>query len=312
MAEFWPDNQSESSCAKIVKSSSADQPVITGSQSGVHDPPTVLSSSSSKSLLAVSSDPAAPVVRELAGEMLAHFRLDDYVGVGGMGAVFRATDMRLDRPVALKILPPEQARDPEIVQRFQHEARASARLDHENIARVFFVGEDRGLHFIAFEFVEGVNVRELITQCGPLPPHEVVNYALQITGALLHATSRGVVHRDIKPSNIIITLAGRAKLVDMGLARNFERRHDGGLTQSNITLGTFDYIAPEQARDPRSADVRSDIYSLGCTLFHMLTGQPPYPEGHVPQKLLKHQAESTPDPRDHNPQVPTQLATVLM
>jgi serine/threonine-protein kinase len=225
--------------------------------------------------------------------------------------VFRATDLRLDRSVALKILPPEQARDPEIAQRFQDEARAAARLDHENIARVFFVGEDRALHFIAFEFVEGVNVREIIAQCGPLPPHEVVNYALQIAGALVHAASRGVVHRDIKPSNIIITMEGRAKLVDMGLARNFERRHDGALTQSNITLGTFDYIAPEQARDPRSADVRSDIYSFGCTLFHMLTGRPPYPEGTLLQKLLKHQEESPPDPRELNPLVPAHLAAVV-
>jgi serine/threonine-protein kinase len=309
MAEFWPENQSESSCAKIVKSSSSAQMPVAGTQSGGADPPTVLSSS--KPNLAIPPETSHLIARELAGEMLAHFRLDDYVAVGGMGAVFRATDLRLDRSVALKILPPDQANDPEIVQRFRDEARAAARLDHENIARVFFVGEDRGLHFIAFEFVEGVNVREMIAQCGALPAHEVVNYAVQITGALVHATSRGVVHRDIKPSNIIITLAGRAKLVDMGLARNFERRHDGALTQSNITLGTFDYIAPEQARDPRSADVRSDIYSLGCTLFHMVTGQPPYPEGTLLQKLLKHQEESPPDPRELNPHVPAHLAAVV-
>src|SRR5262245_141644 len=305
MAEFWPENQNESSCAKVVKSSSNAQLPVAGSQSSAEDPPTVLSSS--KVFLATFGS-SPEIARELAGEMLGHFRLDDYVAVGGMGAVFRATDLRLDRSVALKILPPDQAKDPEIVQRFQDEARAAARLDHENIARAYYVGEDRGLHFIAFEFVEGVNIREVIGQCGPLPPHEVVNYALQIAGALVHAASRGVVHRDIKPSNIIITMSGRAKLVDMGLARNFERRHDGGPTQSNITLGTFDYIAPEQARDPRSADARSDIYSLGCTLFHMLTGRPPYPEGTLLQKLLKHQEESPPDARKFNPQVPPQLA----
>jgi serine/threonine-protein kinase len=174
------------------------------------------------------------------------------------------------------------------------------------------VGEDRELHFIAFEYVDGVNVRDLIQQCGPLPPHEVVNYALQMTGALVHAAAQGVVHRDIKPSNIIITRNGRAKLVDMGLARNFERRGDGGLTQDNVTLGTFDYISPEQARDPRSADMRSDVYSLGCTLFHMLTGRPPYPEGTVLQKLLKHQGESPPDPRTSNRHVPDNLARVVL
>ena len=238
-------------------------PVAAIQSGGGADPPTILSSA--KPFLPIPPDGSPQIARELAGELLAHFRIEDYVAVGGMGAVFRATDVRLDRSVALKILPPEQAKDPEIVQRFQQEACAAARLDHENIARVYFVGEDRGIHFIAFEFVEGVTVREMITQCGPLPAHEVVNYAVQIAGALVHATSRGVVHRDIKPSNIIITLAGRAKLVDMGLARNFERRHDGGLTQSNITLGTFDYIAPNKrtihAR-PICAAVRSSCMAL--------------------------------------------------
>jgi serine/threonine-protein kinase len=310
MSEFWPEEQSEPSSAKIVKpSSSVNIVTTTGSESRGEDPPTVLSSF--KPVTSIPPDAQSSIARELGGEMLAHYRLDDYIGVGGMGAVFRATDIRLDRPVALKILPAEQAKDPEIVARFQHEARAAARLDHENIARVFMVGEDRGLHFIAFEFVEGVNVRDLIQQCGPLPPHEVVNYALQITGALMHAVTRGVVHRDIKPSNIIVTLNGRAKLVDMGLARHFERRQDGGLTQSGVTLGTFDYISPEQARDPRTADVRSDVYSLGCTLFHMLTGRPPYPEGTVLQKLLKHQEETPPDARSHNPHVPANLAAVV-
>ena len=210
MAEFWPEDQLDPSSAKIVKPSSSVNIVTTGSESRGDDPPTVLSSF--KSISAIPPQSQSAIVRELGGEMLAHYRLDDYVGVGGMGAVFRATDIRLDRPIALKVLPVEQANDPEIVARFQHEARAAARLDHENIARVFMVGEDRGLHFIAFEFVEGVNVRDLIAQCGPLPGHEVVNYALQIAGALVHAVTRGVVHRDIKPSNIIITLNGRAKL----------------------------------------------------------------------------------------------------
>jgi len=128
----------------------------------------------------------------------------------------------------------------------------------------------------------------------------------------VHAAERGVVHRDIKPSNIIVTPLGRAKLVDMGLARRFERDgHDQGLTQSGMTLGTFDYISPEQARDPRDVDVRSDLYSLGCTLFHMLTGRPPFPDGTVLQKLLQHQEEPPPEIRALNPEVPPDLATIL-
>ena len=124
-----------------------------------------------------------------------------------------------------------------------------------------------------------------------LPVSEAVHVALEIAQALVHASERGVVHRDIKPSNIIITPSGRAKLVDMGLARRFERGGDNGLTQSGMTLGTFDYISPEQARDPRDVDVRSDLYSLGCTLFQMLTGRPPFPGGTVLQKLIQHQEE---------------------
>jgi serine/threonine-protein kinase len=121
----------------------------------------------------------------------------------------------------------------------------------------------------------------------------------------VHASERGVVHRDIKPSNIIVTPQGRAKLVDMGLARRFERGgQDDGLTQSGMTLGTFDYISPEQARDPRDVDVRSDLYSLGCTLFHMLTGRPPFPGGTVLQKLLQHQEEPPPDIRRSTPTCP--------
>jgi len=247
-----------------------------------------------------------------AGERVDMFALEAPIGVGGMGAVFRALDTRLDRHVALKILPPEQAHDPEVVLRFYQEGRAAARLDHENIARVFTIGHDGRYHFIAFEYIEGATVRQRVERNGPLPLSEAINFTLQIADALVHASERGVVHRDIKPSNIIVTPQGRAKLVDMGLARRFERGGDDGLTQSGMTLGTFDYISPEQARDPRDVDVRSDLYSLGCTLFHMLTGRPPFPEGTVLQKLIQHQEEPPPDVRELNPSVTPDLASILV
>ena len=250
--------------------------------------------------------------RVMPGDRLGHFELVEYVGGGGMGRVFRAFDMQLGRTVALKVLPPEQASDPDALQRFQNEAQSSARLDHDNIARAYYLGEDRGLHFIVFEFVEGMNVRLLVERKGPLPLAEAVSYTLQVAEALAHADARAVVHRDIKPSNMLITPEGRVKLIDLGLAR---LRHAdpavADLTASGVTLGTFDYISPEQARDPRNADIRSDIYSLGCTLFFMLAGQPPFPEGTVLQKLLQHQGDQPPDIQQFRPELPEESSRVM-
>lgn len=246
-----------------------------------------------------------------SGITLEHFRIEERIGSGGMGAVFRAVDERLERHVALKILAPSQAFDEAAIKRFRNEARAAARLDHENISRVFYIGEDRGLHFIAFEFVTGSTIRDLIRRQQRLTPADAVNYGLQVAYALKHTSAMGVVHRDIKPSNIIIMPNGRAKLVDLGLARKDNAEPQAELTLPGTTLGTFDYISPEQAKDPRSVDVRSDIYSLGCTLYHMLTGRPPYPEGTVLQKLLDHQGKEAPDPAAINPRVPDNVSTIV-
>ena len=256
------------------------------------------------------AEPAAPLPRP--GDRLDAFLLEESIGVGGMGAVYRAHDGQLDREVALKILPPEQARDAESVGRFCQEARAAARLDHENIARVYSIGHSPPYHYIVFEFIEGRTLRQLVDAGGVLSVADAINTTLQIATALVHASDRGVVHRDVKPSNIIVTPQGRAKLVDMGLARSFERGGDAGLTQTGMTLGTFDYISPEQARDPRAVDVRSDLYSLGCTVFFMLAGRPPFPDGTVLQKLLQHQEEPAPDLRAANPAVPGELSAIVL
>jgi len=255
--------------------------------------------------------PRDSLANSLRGRHLAHFELIEPIGVGGMAAVIRALDTQLDRFVALKILPPEMAVEGENVQRFHQEARAAAKLDHENIARVFYCGEDQRLHFIAFEFVEGENLRTILDKRGRLPVGEAVRYLLQIAMGLEHAASRGVVHRDIKPSNIIITPTGKAKLVDMGLARSLEPQNAPQLTQSGMTLGTFDYISPEQALEPRDADSRSDIYSLGCTFYHMLTGRPPVPEGTAAKKLHHHQHVAPLDPRQLYPEIPDEVAMIL-
>lgn len=248
---------------------------------------------------------------EAAGFELEYFRIEEQIGRGGMGAVFRAIDERLDRVVALKVLSPKLCGDASTVYRFRNEAKAAGQLDHENIARVHYTGIDKGVPFIAFEFVTGVNLRDLILQRGRLEPADVVNYGLQIASALRHTAAAGVVHRDIKPSNIIVTPSGRAKLVDLGLARKEYSESAPELTVAGTTLGTFDYISPEQARDPRNVDVRSDIYSLGCTMYHMLTGEPPYAEGTVVQKLMDRQDKSPPNPAARAPGIPADLAAIV-
>jgi len=249
--------------------------------------------------------------RALEGRRLGHFLIEAFVGGGGMGAVFRGRDMTLGRTVAVKVLSREQGEDPETLRRFRNEAQSAARLDHENVARVYFVGEDDGWHYIVFEFIEGVNVRDLVVRNGPLPLEEAVNYTVQVAEALAHAERRHVVHRDIKPSNVLVTPNGRAKLVDMGLARLRQVGPHEDQTASGVTLGTFDYISPEQARDPRLADTRSDLYSLGCTFYFMLTGRPPFPEGTVLQKLISHSSDEPPDPRQFRPDLPEDLAAIV-
>lgn len=248
---------------------------------------------------------------EEIGIRLAHFEITGRLGSGGMGAVFKATDLELARDVALKILHPSSSQDASLIARFRNEARACAQLNHDNIARVYYAGNQDGLYFIAYEFASGRTIRDLIVESGRLNPSDTINYAIQVTLALNHTAAAGIVHRDIKPSNIMLTTSGRVKVVDLGLARRETTDSIGDITVAGTTLGTFDYIAPEQARDPRKADGRSDIYSLGCTMYHMLTGRPPYPEGTALQKLLDHQGKSPPDPRTLNSSVPEEIAAIM-
>ncbi len=247
-----------------------------------------------------------------AGTMLGHFEITNYIGGGGMGCVYEGIDKALDRKVAVKVLSSQRAQDRASVARFLNEAKSAARLNHEHIAQVYFCGEERGIPFIAFEYVEGINVRSYVQEHGRIPLYQAINFILQMAGALSHAAIHGVTHRDVKPSNILITPQGNAKLIDMGLARLLKPTDpDTELTASGVTLGTFDYISPEQARDPRAADVRSDIYSLGCTFFYMLAGQPPFPEGTVLQKLLMHQGDDPPDIRTFASDIPVEISQVI-
>lgn len=288
----------------------ASSPVVGGqSGGGSEDDVTAISGPGTAPGRPVTS--TAEIGRSLEGTMLGPYRLDRFIGGGGMGAVFRALDTTLDRTVAVKVLSRHQSSDEELLRRFRNEAQSAARLDHDNIGRVHAVGSERGWHYIVFEFIEGTNLRDVVACEGAFDLARTIDVAIQVAEALEHAAERDVVHRDIKPSNIVITPAGRARLVDMGLARM--PPHPGGddLTASGVTLGTFDYISPEQARDPRAADVRSDLYSLGCTIFFMLAGRPPFAEGTMVQKLLLHQNTPPPAIATLRPDVPTRFAAIL-
>ncbi len=248
---------------------------------------------------------------QLISQQLDHFLIESLVGTGGMGAVFRGRDTKLDREVAIKVVPIAD-RGAEAMRRFRVEAQSAAKLDHPNIARVYYVGETEYWSYIVFEFVEGTNLRELVVKKGHLSIDDAVCLTRQVAEALQHAYERKVVHRDIKPSNILVTQSGQAKLVDMGLARTTELdKSTNDLTASGVTLGTFDYISPEQAQDPRQADVRSDIYSLGCTLYFLLTAQPPFPDGTAIQKLLLHGTKMPEDPRLFRSDISDSMIAIL-
>lgn len=287
-----------------------------------NDPPTVVkfsnnpvSASSDKTVSGSNSKEGSAASRfgdmPATGTKVGNYELGLPIGIGGMATVYAAQDVALERTVALKILPPKSAQENEVLQRFLLEGKAAAQLDHPNIARIHALGHDGSYYFLAFEYVEGRTVRQWIDEQGKIPVEKVVDWSCQVADALSHADRRGVVHRDIKPSNLIVTPSGQVKLVDLGLARRHELQGHVDLTQSGVTLGTFDYISPEQARDPRNVDIRSDLYSLGCTMFHMLAGVPPFPGANVVQKLLQHQEQQPPDLMAFNPNVPQVLADFI-
>jgi serine/threonine-protein kinase len=228
-----------------------------------------------------------------------------------MGSVFLSVDEELGRQVAMKVLPRDNARNPTLVKRFQAESRSAANLSHDHILTLNEAGEADGYLFIALEYVEGTDVHALVTSRGPLPTGRTIKMIRQVASALDHAASRGIVHRDIKPSNLLIRGDGTVKLTDMGLARSIDAASDAGITRAGHTVGTVDYMPPEQARDSRLADVRSDIYSLGCTWYFMLTGSAPYPEGDLTNKLFAHAHRPIPDPRELCPKVPEGVVAVL-
>ncbi len=231
------------------------------------------------------------------------------LGQGGMGAVFKATQLSVGRPVALKVLPPRLAQNNEYVQRFFREARSAAKLNHPNIVHAIDAGEADGYHYFAMEFVEGKSVGDLLAPGVPLSEKQALEIIRDIGRALNYAHEAGIIHRDIKPANILLTAAGTAKLADLGLARETTST-ESGLTQAGYAIGTPDYISPEQVRGDVGVDGRSDVYSLGATLYHMLVGRPPYAGGSGNEVMAKHMAEPIPDARKAKPQVSRAAARI--
>lgn len=242
---------------------------------------------------------------------LGKYQIEKKIGAGGMGAVFLARDTELKRTVALKVLPKDKAENPILVRRFRAEAQAAAQLRHPNIVAVFDSGEADGYLYIAMEFVDGVDLFELVSKRGVVPIRRSIDIIKQVAAALQHAFEQNIVHRDIKPSNLLIRKDGTVKLTDLGLARSIDDTLETNITRAGTTVGTVDYMSPEQARNSKLADIRSDLYSLGCTWYQMLTGSPPYPDGSVTNKLQAHAIKPIPDPREMNPQVSEGLTAVL-
>jgi formylglycine-generating enzyme required for sulfatase activity/tRNA A-37 threonylcarbamoyl transferase component Bud32 len=249
--------------------------------------------------------------------LLGPYRILDRLGEGGMGHVFKARHVGMDRVVALKIIPEDRVSNPLALARFNREVRAVAKLAHPNIVTAFDVSRVGNTHFLAMEHVDGIDLARLVQQSGPLPVPNACEYIRQAAAGLQHAHEKGLVHRDIKPGNLMVARPNPdeppiIKILDFGLARfESEASHDNRLTQLGKIVGTVDYIAPEQAMDARTADVRADIYSLGCSLFYVLTGKPPFAGQSAADKIIARVQGEAPSARAIRPAVSPALEAVL-
>src|SRR5262245_33877418 len=213
------------------------------------------------------------------GMILGQYKILDQIGRGGMGIVFLAEHQKLNRKVAIKVLPRDKVTDKLAVDRFYREARALAALDHPNIVKAYDVSNDNGIHHVVMEYIQGVNLQDQLDEQGPLPWREAAGYVAQACRGLQHAHERGLVHRDVKPSNLLVDQQGTLKILALGLARCFADEADnltGRLADKREITGSADYIAPEIALGSEKLDIRADIYSLGVTLYALVTGKPPF------------------------------------
>lgn len=262
---------------------------------------------------APSADPAPQdSAREAyVGKVLGGCQLLEKVGHGGMGMVFKAKQLNLGRIVAVKVLPGNLAKDASFVRRFYQEARSAAQLNHGNIIHINDFGEHQGIYYFVMEFVDGPNLKEILKTCERFEIPRAISIVIQVCHALRHAHNRSIIHRDIKPENIMITEEGIVKLADLGLAKRMASDAAVGLTHAGSILGTPYYMAPEQAKDFSKVDARSDIYSLGVTLYKMLTGKVPF-DGRTPIEVMIKAIDGKKVPvREIRPEVSPDLEAIV-
>ncbi len=240
------------------------------------------------------------------------YRILAKIGQGAMGTVYKAVQVKMDRMVALKVLAPKYAENPTFVERFLREARAVAKFNHPNIIQGIDCGESNGVHFFVMEFVDGPVVGGILRTEGTLNERRAVNIILQIARGLDQAWRVGLIHRDIKPDNIMLTKDGVAKLCDMGLVKDLTLAPGQSPSEAGVCLGTPNYISPEQASGEANIDTRADNYSLGCTLYHMITGQVPFPVGTAIEIIKQHITADPVPPCDINPNLSVDINFVTM
>lgn len=252
------------------------------------------------------------------GLTLGNYILQERIGTGGMGAVFKAEHRRMKRSVAVKVLPPAALKDPDVVKRFHREVEAVARLAHPNIVAAHDADEFKGVHFLVMEYVEGIDLARLVREKGPLPLEKAIDYVLQAARGLEHAHKQGIIHRDVKPANLLLDRQETIKILDLGLAR-FQTKETAAaateeaasLTQYGSIMGTIDFMSPEQALDSRQADHSSDIYALGGTLYFLLVGKPLYGGDTIMARILAHRESPIPSISAVRPEAPYQLDRIF-
>ena len=282
------------------------------------------------------------IFKNRVGELqLGSYLLLEHLAEGGMGTVYKARHRLMGRIVALKVIRRERLTKPEAVRRFQREIQLAGQISHPNVVMAYDADQLGDTHFFAMEFVDGIDLGKLVKQKGPLPVREACEYIRQAALGLQHAHERGLIHRDLKPSNLLLTMAkgealraslsgvlsvkgpdkpgssatlqGVIKILDLGLARLQETDSDdpNRITLEGLVVGTPDFLAPEQARNSSTVDIRADLYGLGCTLYFLLTGQVPFPEGTPTEKILKHALDPVPGVELLRRDVPLELAALL-